>query len=146
MGLEFVWQPYPYVPPSIKFLFVGAEFCFKLPSDSLSPRTPLPSANTSHCRACSGLPPPSCYPCRAHQIKNLGNFTQILLFIYSVIITGPSFVTMTVCSICATKLFPFVVYVQPSPSSYTSSSPVEINGSNASTIPSRRISLSQGSK
>ena len=41
----------------------------RLPSDSTSRWTPLPSANASYCRARSGLSPPSCYPCRAHNMK-----------------------------------------------------------------------------
>ncbi|MFK3937336.1 hypothetical protein ACI2JA_07455, partial [Alkalihalobacillus sp. NPDC078783] len=28
--------------------------------------TPLPSANSSYCQACSGLSPPSYHPCWAH--------------------------------------------------------------------------------
>ncbi|MEE1172848.1 MAG: hypothetical protein U0K87_10850, partial [Ruminococcus sp.] len=35
---------------------------FRLTSDSASRRTPLPSANTSYCQACSGLSPPSYCP------------------------------------------------------------------------------------
>ena len=38
----------------------------RLPPDSTSRWTPLPSVNASYCRARSGLSPPSCYPCRAH--------------------------------------------------------------------------------
>ena len=41
----------------------------RLPSDSTSRWTPLPSANASYCRARSGLSAPSCYPCRAHYNK-----------------------------------------------------------------------------
>ena len=41
----------------------------RLPSDSTSRWTPLPSANASYCRARSGLSPPSCCPCRAHYQK-----------------------------------------------------------------------------
>ncbi len=44
---------------SIRFLFVAPALCFRLPSDLQSPREPLPSANTSPCRVCRGLPPPS---------------------------------------------------------------------------------------
>ena len=44
---------------SIRFLFVAPALCFRLPSDPQSPRTPLPSANTSPCRVCRGLAPPS---------------------------------------------------------------------------------------
>ena len=43
----------------------------RLPSDSTSRWTPLPSANASYCRARSGLSPPSCYPCRAHYKRPL---------------------------------------------------------------------------
>ena len=39
----------------------------RLPSDSTSRWTPLPSANASCYRAHSGLSPPSYCPCRAHQ-------------------------------------------------------------------------------
>ena len=41
----------------------------RLPSDSASRRTPLSSANSSYCQACSGLSPPSDYACRAHYKK-----------------------------------------------------------------------------
>jgi hypothetical protein len=41
----------------------------RLPSDSVSWRTPLPSANASYYRARSGLSPPSYRPCRAHHSK-----------------------------------------------------------------------------
>jgi len=44
---------------SIRFLFVAPALCFRLPSDSQSPETPLPSANTCPCRLCRGLSPPS---------------------------------------------------------------------------------------
>ena len=44
---------------SIRFLFVAPALCFRLPSDLGSPQEPLPSANTSPCRVCRGLPPPS---------------------------------------------------------------------------------------
>jgi len=44
---------------SIRFLFVAPALCFRLPSDLQSPGEPLPSANTSPCRACRGLSPPS---------------------------------------------------------------------------------------
>jgi len=43
----------------IRFLFVRPAFCLGLPSDSQSPTTPLPLANTSPCRVCRGLSPPS---------------------------------------------------------------------------------------
>src|SRR5690606_35294006 len=44
---------------SIRFLFVAPALCFRLPSDLESPQEPLPSANTSPCRVCRGLSPPS---------------------------------------------------------------------------------------
>ena len=69
MGLQRVWAPCPPYRPSICFLFVSARFCLRLPSDSSSRWTPLLSANTSHCRAYSGLSPPSYCPCRAYQQK-----------------------------------------------------------------------------
>jgi hypothetical protein len=67
----------------IRFLFVRPTVCLGLPSDSQSPATPLPLANTSPCRVCRGLSPPShqrghhsqtgCAsrnaPCLAHQKK-----------------------------------------------------------------------------
>ena len=67
------------IQPSIRFLFVGSELCplsifrnsIRLPSDSTSRWTPLPSANTSCYRACSGLSPPSYRPCWAHRKKDL---------------------------------------------------------------------------
>ncbi|MDE3021545.1 MAG: hypothetical protein KGI54_06765, partial [Pseudomonadota bacterium] len=37
----------------------GQRFAIRLPSDSQSPAKPLPSANSSPCRASRGLPPPS---------------------------------------------------------------------------------------
>ncbi len=37
----------------------GQRFAIRLPSDSRSPAKPLPSANSSPCRASRGLPPPS---------------------------------------------------------------------------------------
>ena len=52
----------------------------RLPSDSTSRWTPLPSANASYCRARSGLSPPSCCPCRAHYEKRTAcrqSFLQI---------------------------------------------------------------------
>jgi hypothetical protein len=49
----------PRSAASIRFLFVAPALCFRLPSDLRSPREPLPSANTSPCRVCRGLPPPN---------------------------------------------------------------------------------------
>ena len=51
----------------------------RLPLDSTSRWTPLPSANTSYCQACSGLSPPSCRPSRAHKI-NVGTVYRAALF------------------------------------------------------------------
>ena len=59
--------------PYMQFLFVRPRLCFGLPSDSASRRTPLPSANSSYCHACSGLSPPCCIACRAHQKPRYGN-------------------------------------------------------------------------
>ncbi|RQT04058.1 hypothetical protein DF035_10930 [Burkholderia contaminans] len=58
-GLWPSWLPYPDASPHIRFLFVRPALCLRLPSDSQSPATPLPLANTSPCRACRGLSPPS---------------------------------------------------------------------------------------
>jgi hypothetical protein len=52
--------------PRMRFLFIGSGLCLRLPSDSTSRWTPLPSASGSHCQAHSGLSPPSYRPCRAH--------------------------------------------------------------------------------
>ena len=49
----------PRCAASIRFLFVRPAICLGLPSDSQSPTTPLPLANTSPCRVCRGLSPPS---------------------------------------------------------------------------------------
>ena len=63
----------------MRFLFVRPGLCppglypspdIRLPSDSASRRTPLPSANAPYCQARSGLSPPSCCPCRAHRKMN----------------------------------------------------------------------------
>lgn len=51
-------------------LHLSATFTIRLPSDSTSRWTSLPSANTFYCRGRSGLSPPSCCPCRAHQSYN----------------------------------------------------------------------------
>src|SRR5699024_2290881 len=53
--------------PYIQFLFVSSGFCVWFPSDSWSPKTPLPFANSSYCKVCSGLTPPSYSPCWAHK-------------------------------------------------------------------------------
>src|SRR5690625_446894 len=59
------------IQPCIQFLFVSSGFCLRLLSDSVSRRTPLPSANSSYCQVCSGLPPPSYSPCQAHNNKTV---------------------------------------------------------------------------
>ena len=72
------------IQPYIRFLFVGSELCpllisrnnIRLPSDSTSRWTPLPSANASCYRARSGLSPPSYRPCWAHQKMEKPNFVK----------------------------------------------------------------------
>src|SRR5690606_9194107 len=59
IGLCIFLPAHPAVTPLIRFLFVAPARCFRLPSDLQSPGEPLPSANTSPCRACGGLSPPS---------------------------------------------------------------------------------------
>ena len=59
------------IQPYMRFLFVSASVCVRLPSDSTSRWTPLSFANSSYCKACSGLSPPSYHPCRAHK-ENAG--------------------------------------------------------------------------
>ena len=51
----------------MRFLFVRSEFCLRLPSDSVSRRTPLPLATASRCRARSGLSPYRTCARRAHR-------------------------------------------------------------------------------
>jgi hypothetical protein len=58
IGLCIFWPAHPAALASIRFLFVAPALCFRLPSDLESPQAPLPSANTSSCQACRGLPPP----------------------------------------------------------------------------------------
>ena len=58
------------IQPHMRFLSVSASVCVRLPSDSTSRWTPLSFANSSYCKACSGLSPPSYHPCRAHYKKN----------------------------------------------------------------------------
>ena len=69
--LDFVlcWKLVRFKMPYMQFLFVRPRFCLRLPSDSASRRTPLPLANSSYCQVCSGLSPPSCNACRAHNVK-----------------------------------------------------------------------------
>ena len=64
--------------PYMRFLFVGPRVCLRLPSDSTSRWTPLPSANSSHCKACNGLSPSSLCTCRAHIKKGLRKFRKPL--------------------------------------------------------------------
>lgn len=64
--------------PYMQFLFVRPRFCLRLLSDSVSRRTPLSSANSSYCQACSGLSPPSYYACQAHK-KNPGQIVPDFL-------------------------------------------------------------------
>jgi hypothetical protein len=65
IGLRRFWASYPVLLPRMRFLFVRPVFCRecihirRLPSDSTSRWTPLPSANRSPCRVGSGLSPPS---------------------------------------------------------------------------------------
>ena len=59
IGLHRNSPAYPAALPHIRFLFVRPALCLQLPSDSQSPATPLPSANTSPCRVCKGLAPSS---------------------------------------------------------------------------------------
>jgi hypothetical protein len=44
-GLHFVLQTHPYQVCLMMFVFLGSEFCLKLPSDSTSRWTPLLSTN-----------------------------------------------------------------------------------------------------
>ena len=78
IGLCLVWQTRPLCIASYAIsvrqtgsLPVSALHCLhiRLPSDSTSRWTPLPSANSSYCQVCSGLSPPSYCPCRAHPKK-----------------------------------------------------------------------------
>ena len=55
--------------PPIRFLFVGAEFCFTLPSDSASQRTPLLRLAVPVITARRGLAPPRFTTCLAHKSK-----------------------------------------------------------------------------
>src|SRR5690625_1019708 len=69
------------IQPCIQFLFVSSGFCVQLPSDSESLQTPLFSANSSYCKACSGLSPPSYSPCRAHIKKSRSrNSLSVIMF------------------------------------------------------------------
>ena len=59
IGLRRFLPSHPVLLPRMRFLFVRSVVCLKLPSDSTSRWTPLPSASCSPCRASSGLSPPS---------------------------------------------------------------------------------------
>ena len=65
------------IQPYMRFLFVSASICVRLPSDSTSRWTPLSFANSSYCKACSGLSPPSYHPCRAHSKTKRGPGSKI---------------------------------------------------------------------
>ena len=82
VSAHFLWtfpclaESSAHVRPYMWFLFVGPKLCpleelstsaIRLPSDSTSRWTPLPSANGSCYRVRSGLSPPGCRPCRAHK-------------------------------------------------------------------------------
>ena len=70
------------IQPYMRFLFVSASVCVRLPSDSTSRWTPLSFANSSYCKACSGLSPPSYHPCRAHQINQTVPFRLSPVFLH----------------------------------------------------------------
>ena len=72
------------IQPYMRFLFVSASICVRLPSDSTSRWTPLSFANSSYCKACSGLSPPSYHPCRAHcKEKRRIRFGSSVFCVYS---------------------------------------------------------------
>ncbi|MDR0493579.1 MAG: transposase [Nitrososphaerota archaeon] len=58
------------VLPYMRFLYVKPRICLQLLSDSTSQWTPLLLANSSYCKVCSGLTPPSYQTCRAHEPRN----------------------------------------------------------------------------
>ena len=75
------WKLVRFKVPLMQFLFVRPRLCLRLPSDSASRRTPLPSANSSYCQVCSGLSPPSDNACRAHINKTeVRHHFRFLLF------------------------------------------------------------------
>ena len=55
--------------PCMWFLFIGATFCLRLPSDSASRQTPLACSYASPCRVRVDLNRQVIAPCRAHQQK-----------------------------------------------------------------------------
>ena len=82
MGLRVIWHARPSLYGLLcDFCSSVQEFArqrffstdIRLPSDSTSRWTPLPSANASYCRARSGLSPLSCCSCRAHHKSGQGS-------------------------------------------------------------------------
>ena len=80
--------------PYMRFLFVGPRVCLRLPSDSTSRWTPLPSANSSHCKACNGLSPSSLRTCRAHPKRSLSQSERLLTASWSITLSDPSLCTV----------------------------------------------------
>ena len=76
-GLCISLPAYPDTSPPIRFLFVRPALCLRLPSDSRSPATPLPSANSSPCRASRGLSPPSKCALPGAQRKRAKDFSPL---------------------------------------------------------------------
>ena len=76
------WKLVRFKEPIMQFLFVRPRLCLRLPSDSTSRWTPLPLANSSYCQVCSGLSPPSCNACRAHNKKVLRSFHHNTFFLF----------------------------------------------------------------
>ena len=82
IGLCLVMQTHPFMHALYAVPVRQAGTCspslypspdIRLPSDSASRRTPLPSPNAPYCQARSGLPPPSYCPCRTHKKIALEN-------------------------------------------------------------------------
>ncbi len=71
-GLPAHGRVTPLRRPCIRFLFVGSEFCHKLPSDSTSRWTPLLRLAVPVITARRGLSPPRCTTCLAHQKRPQG--------------------------------------------------------------------------
>jgi hypothetical protein len=53
--------------PRLRFVVLESGVCLRLPSDSTSRSTPLPSANNYNHLRCTGLSPARLCTCRAHQ-------------------------------------------------------------------------------
>ena len=81
IGLCIFLPAHPAVTPLIRFLFVAPALCFRLPSDLQSPGEPLPSANTSPCRVCRGLSPPSECALPGAQKKRRAVVRRLALFL-----------------------------------------------------------------